>query len=92
MPIDDNLITLSNFCIFIQQNDGFLKPLFQLQDKFHRTILNKKFWKETAQRKVVLGLGRRVVLGNVLVEVRNVNDVLYDVLMYLDMVVVVYVV
>ena len=72
MPIDDNLITLSNFCIFIQQNDEFLKPLFQLQDKFHRTILNKKFWKETAQRKVVLGLGRRVVLGNVLVEVRNV--------------------
>ena len=40
----------------------------------------------------MLGLGRRVVLGNVLVEVRNVNNVLYDVLVYLDSVIVVVVV
>jgi hypothetical protein len=63
------MINMEQFRAFCKHNHGFLLPILAVQDKLRAAAMGRPFWKMVSQRRVVLGLGRRVTLANLIVEV-----------------------
>jgi hypothetical protein len=70
LGLGEGVINMEQFRSFCKHNQSFLLPVLAVQDKLRAAAMGRPFWKTVSQRHIVLGLGRRVILANLIVEVR----------------------